>query len=189
MFYVQKENKVSVIPFIGRQNELAELQRQAQKNIASLYEKFKILSVTGGVPRYLEEIQPKNNAEINISNFCFKNGGLLVNEFRQIFSDLFGNRNAKYKQIVKLLIQGSLDYSEICEKLGVAKTGRISEYSNDLVLSGFISKDFTWETKTGIASPLIFKYRLKDNYLRFYLKYIENKIPEIERNVYQLKSL
>lgn len=155
----------------------------------SAYEKFKILSVTGGVPRYLEEIQPKNNAEINISNLCFKNGGLLVNEFRQIFSDLFGSRNTKYKQIVKLLVQGNLDYSEICEKLSVAKTGRISEYLNDLVLSGFVSKDFTWDTKTGIASPLVFKYRLKDNYLRFYLKYIENKIPEIERNVYQLKSL
>lgn len=155
----------------------------------SAYEKFKILSVTGGVPRYLEEIQPKNNAEFNISTLCFKSGGLLVNEFRQIFSDLFGSRNAKYKQIVKLLVQGSLEYGEICEKLGVAKTGRISEYLNDLVLSGFVSKDFTWDTKTGIESPLIFKYRLRDNYLRFYLKYIENKISEIERNVYLLKSL
>lgn len=36
---------------------------------------------------------------------------------------------------------------------------------------------------------MLFKYRLKDNYLRFYLKYIEKKLPEIERNVYQFKSL
>src|SRR5688500_3916730 len=43
--------------------------------------------------------------------------------------------------------------------------------------------------KTGISASLLFKYRLKDNYLRFYLKYIENKLPEIERNIYQLKSL
>lgn len=155
----------------------------------SAYEKFKILSVTGGVPRYLEEIQPQLNAEKNISHLCFKNGGLLVNEFRQIFSDLFGRRNEKYKQIVRLLVQGGLEYGEICEKLSMGKSGHMSEYLDDLVLSGFLSKDRTWNTKTGIASPLLFKYRLKDNYLRFYLKYIENKIPEIERNVYQLKSL
>ncbi len=42
------------------------------------YEKFKILCVTGGVPRYLEEIQPKLTAEQNIKNLCFSQGGILV---------------------------------------------------------------------------------------------------------------
>jgi len=56
-------------------------------------------------------------------------------------------------------------------------------------MSGFISRDNTWNPKTGITAPLLFKYRLRDNYLRFYLKYIESKLPEIDRNVYQLKSL
>ena len=36
IIYVQKGNNVTTRPFIGRQSELAELQRQAQKNIASL---------------------------------------------------------------------------------------------------------------------------------------------------------
>jgi len=40
-------------------------------------EKFKILSVTGGVPRYLEEVDSKLEAENNIKNFCFKKGALL----------------------------------------------------------------------------------------------------------------
>ena len=155
----------------------------------SAYDKFKILSITGGVPRYLEEIQPQYPAEENIRNLCFKNGGLLVNEFKQIFSDLFGKRSEKYKAIVRLLVQGSLEYSDICNKLGIGKSGSISEYLDDLVLSGFVSRDHTWNPKTGITAPLLFKYRLKDNYLRFYLKYIENKLPEIERNVYQLRSV
>jgi hypothetical protein len=37
----------------------------------SSYEKFKILCVTGGVPRYLEEIQPEQTAEQNYSNPVF----------------------------------------------------------------------------------------------------------------------
>nr|GJM06703.1 MAG: hypothetical protein DHS20C10_04370 [marine bacterium B5-7] len=155
----------------------------------SPYDKFKLLSITGGVPRYLEEVQVQYSAEENIKNLCFKKGGLLAHEFKQIFSDLFGARAEKYKKIVKLLVQGTLEYTEICEKLNVGKSGLISGYLNDLTQSGFISRDHTWDPKTGISAPLLFKYRLKDNYLRFYLKYIERKLPEIERNIYQMKSL
>lgn len=155
----------------------------------SAYDKFKLLSITGGVPRYLEEIQPQYSAEDNINYLCFRDGGLLTHEFEDIFSDLFEKRSEKYKRIVELLVQGSLEYGEICEKLKIGKSGMISEYLNDLVLSGFISRDHTWNCKTGISAPLLLKFRLRDNYLRFYLKYIQNKLPEIERNVYQFKTL
>ncbi|HLB42459.1 MAG: ATPase [Gammaproteobacteria bacterium RIFCSPHIGHO2_12_FULL_37_34] len=155
----------------------------------SSYDKFKVLSITGGIPRYLEEIQPQYSAEENIRHLCFKKGGLLTHEFKDIFSDLFGKRSEKYKEIVRLLVQSNLEYGEICNQLDMRKSGLISEYLNDLVMSGFISRDHTWNPKTGITAPLLFKYRLRDNYLRFYLKYIENKLPEIDRNVYQLKSL
>lgn len=45
----------------------------------SSFEKFKTLSVTGGVPKYLEEINPKMPAEENIKNLCFEPSGLLFN--------------------------------------------------------------------------------------------------------------
>lgn len=50
----------------------------------------------------------------------------------------------------------------------------------DLVTSGFVSRDFTWHLKTGLDSKLS-HYRLKDNYLRFYLKYIEPNKKKIEK--------
>ncbi len=155
----------------------------------SAYEKLKILSVTGGIPRYLEEIQPRYSAEENIRTLCFKKGGLLTNEFEKIFSDLFGTRNEKYKKIVRILVQNSLEYDAICEKLQISKSGNISDHLNELIISGFISRDYTWNTKNGISSKLLSKYRLKDNFLRFYLKYVESKLPEIDNNDYQFKSL
>lgn len=155
----------------------------------SSYDKFKVLSVTGGIPRYLEETRPHYSAEENIRHLCFKKGGILTHEFKNIFSDLFGKRSEKYKQIIKLLVPGSLEYGEICEQLKTSKSGLISEYLNDLTLSGFVSRDYTWNPKTGLTAPLLFKYRLKDNYLRFYLKYMENKLQEIDKDIYQLKSL
>jgi hypothetical protein len=44
-----------------------------------------MLSVTGGVPRYLEELKPDLSAEANIKDLCFISGGLFVDEFERIF--------------------------------------------------------------------------------------------------------
>ena len=59
----------------------------------SAYEKFKILSVTGGIPRYLEELRPDLSAEANLQRLCFDSEGLLFREFDQIFGHvhLFGH--------------------------------------------------------------------------------------------------
>jgi hypothetical protein len=35
-------------------------------------EKLRLLAVTGGVPRYLEQIDPKSSAEENIRRLCFQ---------------------------------------------------------------------------------------------------------------------
>lgn len=40
-------------------------------------EKFKLLSVTGSIPLYLERIKPDLLAEQNIRDLCFTKGGLL----------------------------------------------------------------------------------------------------------------
>ncbi|MBF0360871.1 MAG: hypothetical protein HQK49_07660 [Oligoflexia bacterium] len=40
-------------------------------------EKAKILSVTGGIPKYLEEMNAKVSAEKNIADLCFSTSGLL----------------------------------------------------------------------------------------------------------------
>ena len=67
----------------------------------SAYEKFKVLSVTGGVPLYLELIRPELSAEENIERLCFRKEGLLFNEFDRIFSDLFSRRKATYRSIIE----------------------------------------------------------------------------------------
>ena len=147
----------------------------------SSYDKFKILSVTGGVPRYLEEIDPDLSAEENIYNLAFRKGGLLAEEFDRIFSDLFSSRFLRYKQIVERLVEGSATLKQICSAIKLEKGGTISEYLEDLIETGYIVKDRTWNIKNGKESNLC-KFRLRDNYLRFYLKYIEPKRTQIEKN-------
>lgn len=147
----------------------------------SSYDKFKILSVTGGVPRYLEEIDPDLSAEDNIYNLAFRKGGLLVEEFDRIFSDLFSTRFLRYKQIVERLVEGSATLEQICAAIDLEKGGIVSDYLEDLVETGYVVKDRTWNIKNSKESNLC-KFRLRDNYLRFYLKYIEPQRTQIEKN-------
>ncbi|NGX34591.1 MAG: hypothetical protein K1060chlam1_00944 [Candidatus Anoxychlamydiales bacterium] len=141
------------------------------KKRVSAYEIFKILSITGGVPKYLEEIIPEESAEDNIQRLCFKPRGILYREFDQIFSDLFTKRNETYRKIVIELINGSKSLDQICESIKYQKGGSISKYLNDLEAAGFVSVDWTWNFANKKISNLR-KFRLSDNYTRFYLKYI-----------------
>ncbi|MCC2667105.1 MAG: Archaeal ATPase family protein [Gammaproteobacteria bacterium] len=157
-------------------------------HLISAMERLKILSVTGGVPRYLEEIDPRLNAEENIKNLCFTKGALLTDEFNRIFSSLFLRNSESYQKIVNVLSMGDKEFSEICKALNTELSGRILEYLEELELSGFVKRDYTWHLQSGEDAKLS-KYRLSDNYLRFYLKYIDKYKTKIERDSFNFKSL
>lgn len=155
----------------------------------SSYEIFKILSVTGGIPRYLESVLPKYSAEENIKRLCFTKGGLLFREFDQIFHDLFSKRSSIYLQILEALVKtphANLD--QLFSHLNKEKSGTITEYLSDLSQAGFISRDFTWDLKKASSSKFS-HYRISDNYVRFYLKYIYPFQERIEKEDFQDRAL
>lgn len=151
-----------------------------QAGNVSTYEKFKILSVTGGVPRYLEEIRPELTAEQNIYQWAFNATGFLFHEFERIFSDLFSKRSAIYQTIVEKLAYSSMDFITLSTALHYQKSGVLSTYLDDLVETGYVARDYTWDLKTGKLSRLS-HFRLCDNYLRFYLRYILPNKARIEK--------
>lgn len=194
-----EKNLLSSTGFVGRISLTLKLEELSLYDCnafwtthTSAFEKFKLLSVTGGIPKYLEEIHPKETAEENIKQLCFVDGGLLVKEYKRIFSDLFLRDSEFYRKIIHVLADGAKEQSEIetivCKEQNIKHMGRISEYLSELSEAGFIQRDYTWDLKTGIDSKLS-QYRLKDNYLRFYVKYIEKNISKIERQAFHLKSL
>ena len=154
---------------------------RSYENKITPLEKFKILSVIGGVPLYLESINPKISAEENIRRLCFRKEGLLFLEFDRIFSDVFGKKAPMYKKIISSLSQGPKDQACILTAIGAEKSGVYSDYLDELVKTGYIARDYTWSLKSGKFSKLS-QYRLCDNYLRFYLRYIEPNKPGILQN-------
>ncbi len=161
---------------------------EGNKTSISAFEKYKILSLTGGVPKYLEEVRTELTAEENIRNLCFTPSGFLFNEFEHIFTDVFSKRSDIYKKIVQTISDSSFELDKICRLLDIEKSGVTSTYLEELVSSGFISRDHTWHILKGKQSKLS-KYRIKDNYLRFYLKYILPNKDQIKRDVFVNRSL
>ena len=114
----------------------------------SSYEKFKVLCVTGGVPRYLESIDPKSSAEENIRRLFYRKEGLFFKEFDRIFSDLYASKSP-YKKIVGRLAEGPAELEKIYQAFDVEKSGVYSDYLDDLEKTGYVSRDFTWKFKEG----------------------------------------
>ena len=145
----------------------------------SAHEKLIMLSLTGGVPWYIEQVRPNYSAIENIKELCFRQNGLLTKEYDHIFHDLFGIRSTIYQKITGLLATGDLDYDALATKLNYSKSTTLTEYLNDLVISGYLTQYHSWSLKTGDMLPKLMKFRLSDNFLRFYFRYMKNKLRSI----------
>jgi AAA+ ATPase superfamily predicted ATPase len=154
----------------------------------SIYEIFKILSITGGIPWYLEQISSHYTADDNIKRLCFEKSGNLVGEFDKIFNDLFSSRGEIYKKLIEILAQGMKNQKTIAEMLKYSDSGTLSEHLSILQCCGFISRHYQWSLSTSKIGKQSL-YRLSDNYLRFYSKYIAPQKEKISQHHFKDMTL
>ena len=147
-----------------------------------------VLSVTGGVPQYLEEVNPSLSADENIKRLFFHPDGPLFKDFNAIFSEVFGETSLVKADILRRLSEGPATCSELAGRLGVERGGSLSRNLDELCEAGFIAKDENVNPATGRKSKLA-RYRVGDNYTRFYLKYVEPHEGEIRSGRYGFGSL
>jgi AAA+ ATPase superfamily predicted ATPase len=153
----------------------------------STLEKIKMLAVTGGVPRYLEEIDPAQTAEQNIHRLCFDPGGLLFREFDDLFNSVFSRRADRYREICRALSGPPKTLSEVTELLEVGRGGLLSESLAELQSAGFITADLPFNPSSG-NDHRVAKYRLSDNYTRFYLRYVEPEARRVSKGLYKQRD-
>ena len=176
--YVLPELPLSVCPaFWGK----------AARKVSSR-EMLDILSVVGGVPRYLEEIDPGLSTEENIRRLFFTPQGKLFREFDDMYSSVFGDAAATKKEILFSLSGGPKSGAELSAELGLANTGRFAEHLRSLAEGGIIAAERGINPETG-RSARIDRYRLKDNYTRFYLRCVEPRKNEIAVGGYRFASV
>ncbi|WP_339041631.1 ATP-binding protein [Candidatus Lariskella endosymbiont of Hedychridium roseum] len=188
-----EENILKSTAFFGRVNltlnleplsitESAQFLRKTGIKM-SPYDKYKLLCIIGGVPWYLEQLNPKITADENIKQLAFEKSGLLVTEFDRIFHDLFDGKGTTYKKILDSLKDGAKTLSEIRTAIKFPHSGTLSQMMEHLIVAGFIVKQSLWSFKT--TRPLKQSlYAISDPYMRFYLKMIEPNLAKISINGY-----
>lgn len=168
---------------------LSEIQQfwHRQNVRLSTREKMLLLSITGGVPKYLEEIVPNESVSQTIVRLCFEPTGMLFSEFDKIFHEIFERKGKTYEKIVRACIEKKLSPTELAHQLGTAPNSDLSGHIHALVLSGFLSRDFYFHPNGEISK--LGHLRLKDNYTRFYLKHIEPLRHKIQTGAKSIRSL
>jgi len=157
---------LEVQPFtLGEVREFMRLRkiRLNEYHITQLY------MVMGGVPMYLDQIEPGLSAVQNIKAICFDSGGYLRKEFDRLFASLFDNAE-KHVEIVRALASKRMGMTreEIITETKHKNGGSLTTILNELKESGFI------DTYSGYGKrKQLSLYRLTDPYSLFYLTYIE----------------
>jgi len=150
------------------------------KNFRSENEICKFLIVFGGIPKYLEQIDPHTSFENNIDRLCFQKSGFFTNEFETIFKEQFKVIKT-YEKIARELAQKSCTKEEISKKLKISSGGGLTEYIKTLEKADFV-KTFTPVSPLSRNDKKTKRNVLWDEWLRFYFRYIEPNLKIIELN-------
>ena len=192
------ENILDSTGFVGRDSldiELKELPPfQCQQMLGpagermSVREKIDLLSVTGGIPKYLEDVRPELSVDENVRRMCFMPRGILFREFDETFNGVFGRRAKTRGRILKMLMTGPKSAAELAEIDGKTPNGSYARALKDLRMAGYAAGDGGLNPCTG--EPLREeRFRVSDNYTRFYLHYVEPRRKMIEGDLFEFTSL
>ncbi len=167
-------------------NELNNFFKNFSGKIGTI-EKLKVLSITGGVPKYLEEAIINGHLDYHMAQLCFSENGFLANEYEKIFNDIFGVKKKSLEKIVRSCVDRHWEPHLLAKKLKTPQNSDFKENLDILELSGFIERDFYLKLNGKLTS--LSRIRLSDNYLRFYLKYIEPMAKVLKSSRKNIKSL
>ena len=147
-----------------------------------------VLSVTGGVPRYLEEIDPGLSAMENIRRMAFLEKSLLRIDFDEMFTDVVTHQQRLSAKVLRTLSGAPMSVSEISDALGIERGGKISSALAELSEAGLVAVEEGLNPGTG-ENARDRRFRLKDNYSRFYLRYIEPAKTSIDAGSYSFTTV
>lgn len=138
--------------------------------IGCVWDRYTILQcymILGGVPFYLSILNSRESLAQNINRLFFEKNALMKNEFEELFNALF-NQADNYIEVVSALAQKreGLQRRELIEKTKISGGG-LSKILDNLERCDFITSYSKY--KSTIRNSF---YRISDNYLLFYFKFV-----------------
>ncbi len=141
----------------------------SNKNIVlDRYQIIQLYMSMGGIPFYLDQVEPGKSAMQNIEDLCFRNDGKLRTEFSYIFSSLFKNGD-KHELILRTIFErgAALSREDLLKYTNFTTGGNMTKVLLELEESSFITSFQNFGYKK--ANML---YAISDFYTLFYFRFI-----------------
>ncbi len=165
---------------ISSELHMTELLPQEARQMLAMrgsLEALNYLLTFGGVPKYLEEIEINKSFEQNIESLYFSRTSFFYNEIEKIFFSQF-KESKTYQRIVLILSTAPHSLEELAKKLKMASGGGLKDYLHNLELAQFV---LSYRPMTKKSTKTI-KYKLTDEYLRFYYRFIRPYKKQIDQD-------
>ncbi len=137
----------------------------------SRYDIAQFYMIAGGIPQYINFVQPKQSLPQAIDAIFFADQAPLKQEFERLFGSLFNNAD-EYMKVVSLVGKThiGLTRKDILEKMKKNDGGTFSTIIKNLVMSDFLLPYISY--REGKKQE---RYKLIDPFCRFYLMFMEGK--------------
>ena len=134
------------------------------------YQIVLLYMVMGGIPFYLDQVDPALSAAQNIDRLCFTNEGLLRKEFDNLYHSLF-QKAERHIAIIEALSKKTkgLTRDELIKASKMPNGGGTTRILKELEESYFIRRYVSYGKKERLSL-----YQLCDFYSLFYLKWIKD---------------
>lgn len=145
----------------------------------SIEELIEAYSVVGGVPRYLEELDPNKSVKENIREKILNRNSFLYNEPLNLLFEEFRDPSP-YVSIILAIVQGYVRFNEISSYSRI-DVNKLPKYLLILERIGLIEKEIP-VTERKIKTKFT-RYKIKDNFYRFWFKFVFGNRNLIERGL------
>ncbi|MFV9630470.1 MAG: ATP-binding protein [Methanosarcinales archaeon] len=169
-------------PLYGRRTSQIKLQPMRFRDIRGFFGKskpdelIKIFGASGGIPFYLQFFNPESSFCENVKNILFAKEAVLYAEAEILLREEL-REPATFMNILFAISKGATRPNEIALK-SYMEVKDLPYYLDILIRLGFIKKEHP-VTERPVTKKTI--YRINDNFIRFWFRYILTHKDELEQ--------
>jgi hypothetical protein len=135
----------------------------------SPYEQLEYYLAVGGIPKYFELFDASASTRLNLHRLCFSRDAFFFNEFDRLFVSHFG-KSPHYRAVVRCLAATSfLSRPSLIAQASLGEGGSATRILEELDLAEFTE---TYGPIGNEDARMLKRYRIADNFLRFYFSFI-----------------
>ena len=137
---------------------------------------MQIYMALGGIPYYLEMLQPSDSVVSAIDRLFFGRNASMADEYDRLFKSLFKDPSP-YLEIIRVLAKArqGITREEILHETKMVDNGHFSEYLTNLVKCDFIRYYFVKSTRIKKTDGF---YQLTDMFVIFYNTFLQQPVTD-----------